>query len=65
MFCVVFMILIVSKVCFADLYGVNIRPVAPYGSASRRQNNDPALIHRCLPDELLLEVSHADDVFFL
>ncbi|EEF48332.1 protein with unknown function [Ricinus communis] len=39
-----------------DLYGVNIRPVAPYGSASRRQINDSALIHRSLPDELLLEV---------
>jgi F-box protein 9 len=47
---------ILLKVCVADLYGVNVRPVAPYGSASRRVNVDPALIHRCLPDELLFEV---------
>jgi hypothetical protein len=46
------------KVCVADLYGVNVRPVAPYGSASRMVNVDPALIHRCLPDELLFEVLH-------
>ncbi|KAF9687202.1 hypothetical protein SADUNF_Sadunf02G0069100 [Salix dunnii] len=49
--------LIVLKICVADLYGVNVRPVAPYGSASRRVNVDPALIHRCLPDELLFELS--------
>ncbi|KAF2291419.1 hypothetical protein GH714_023910 [Hevea brasiliensis] len=47
---------LVTQRPWLDLYGVNVRPVAPYGSASRRQNNDPALIHRCLPDELLLEV---------
>lgn len=41
-----------------DLYGVNVRPVAPFGSASRRPYVDPALIHRSLPDELLFEVFH-------
>lgn len=39
-----------------DLYGVNVRPVAPFGSASSKPYFDPALLHRCLPDELLLEV---------
>ncbi|WRX30283.1 F-box domain - like 10 [Theobroma cacao] len=39
-----------------DLYGKNVRPIAPYGSASRRAYVDPALLHRCLPDELLFEV---------
>lgn len=39
-----------------DLYGVNVRPVAPFGSASSRTFVDPALIHRSLPDELLFEV---------
>ncbi|XP_022768175.1 F-box protein 7 isoform X3 [Durio zibethinus] len=39
-----------------DLYGKHVRPVAPFGSASRRSYVDPALIHRCLPDELLFEV---------
>lgn len=39
-----------------DLYGVNVRPVAPFGSASSKPFVDPALIHRCLPDELLFEV---------
>ncbi|KAE8719571.1 F-box protein 7 [Hibiscus syriacus] len=38
-----------------DLYGKHVRPVAPFGSASRKSYVDPALIHRCLPDELLLE----------
>ncbi|KAB5568590.1 hypothetical protein DKX38_002383 [Salix brachista] len=47
---------LVTKRPWLDLYGVNVRPVAPYGSASRRVNVDPALIHRCLPDELLFEV---------
>ncbi|WCJ44359.1 F-box protein 7 [Euphorbia peplus] len=39
-----------------DLYGVHVRPVAPFGSASRRQYYDPALLHRSLPDELLFEI---------
>ncbi|CAK9164480.1 unnamed protein product [Ilex paraguariensis] len=39
-----------------DLYGVNVRPVAPFGSASSKPFVDPALIHRCLPDELLFEI---------
>ncbi|TYH65463.1 hypothetical protein ES332_D06G057900v1 [Gossypium tomentosum] len=39
-----------------DLYGKHVRPVAPFGSASRRSYVDPALIHRSLPDELLFEV---------
>ncbi|KAI9113386.1 hypothetical protein K1719_015911 [Acacia pycnantha] len=39
-----------------DLYGVNVRPVAPVGSASRKPYVDSALIHRCLPDEMLSEV---------
>jgi F-box protein 9 len=39
-----------------DLYGKNVRPVAPFGSVSRRPIVDPALIHRSLPDELLFEV---------
>ncbi|XP_042479908.1 F-box protein 7 isoform X2 [Macadamia integrifolia] len=39
-----------------DLYGKRVRPVAPFGSASSKPFVDPALIHRCLPDELLFEV---------
>lgn len=39
-----------------DLYGVNVRPVAPFGSASSKTVVDPALIHRVLPDELIFEV---------
>lgn len=39
-----------------DLYGVNVRPVAPFGSASSKSFVDSALIHRCLPDELLFEI---------
>jgi hypothetical protein len=39
-----------------DLYGVNVRPVAPFGSASRKPHVDSSLLHRCLPDELLFEV---------
>ncbi|KAL5563893.1 hypothetical protein UlMin_033640 [Ulmus minor] len=38
------------------LYGINVRPVAPVGSASRKPYVDSALIHRILPDELLFEV---------
>lgn len=41
-----------------DLYGVNVRPIAPFGSVSRKPYVDSALIHRCLPDELLFEVLH-------
>ena len=40
----------------SDLYGKRVRPVAPFGSVSSRPFNDPALIHRSLPDELLFEV---------
>ncbi|KAF6152811.1 hypothetical protein GIB67_004640 [Kingdonia uniflora] len=36
-----------------DLYGVNIKPL---GSSSSKPYVDQALIHRCLPDELLYEV---------
>ncbi|WMV26164.1 hypothetical protein MTR67_019549 [Solanum verrucosum] len=39
-----------------DLYGINVRPVAPFGSASSKQFLDPALIHQVLPDELLFEI---------
>ncbi|RZC18226.1 F-box protein 7 [Glycine soja] len=46
----------VTRRPWLDLYGVNVRPVAPVGSASRRPYVDPALIHRSLPDELLFEV---------
>ncbi|KAE8649625.1 F-box protein 7 [Cucumis sativus] len=46
----------VTKRPWLDLYGVNVRPVAPFGSSSRQPFVDPALIHRCLPDELLFEV---------
>ncbi|KDP32811.1 hypothetical protein JCGZ_12103 [Jatropha curcas] len=47
---------LVTRRPWLDLYGINVRPVAPYESAVRRQNYDPALIHRSLPDELLLEI---------
>lgn len=49
---------IVNSTAFflSDLYGINVRPVAPFGSASSKQFVDPALIHRVLPDELLFEV---------
>ncbi|KAM7518859.1 hypothetical protein LguiB_017821 [Lonicera macranthoides] len=39
-----------------DLYGINVRPVAPFGSASSKPLVDSALLHRCLPDELLFEI---------
>ncbi|KAI8014401.1 F-box protein 7 [Camellia lanceoleosa] len=39
-----------------DLYGVHVRPVPPFGSASSKPFVDPALIHRSLPDELLSEI---------
>lgn len=39
-----------------DLYGVYVRPVAPFGSASSKTFVDSALLHRSLPDELLFEV---------
>lgn len=50
--------LIGFRVFVSDLYGVNVRPVAPFGSVSRKPYFDPALIHRSLPDELLFEVLH-------
>ncbi|XP_065045889.1 F-box protein 7 [Musa acuminata AAA Group] len=37
-----------------NLYGNRVLPVAPFGSISSKPFSDPALIHRCLPDELLL-----------
>ncbi|KAL5558262.1 hypothetical protein UlMin_034473 [Ulmus minor] len=46
----------VTKRPWLDLYGINVRPVAPVGSASRKPYVDSALIHRILPDELLFEV---------
>ncbi|CAM8999464.1 unnamed protein product [Rhodiola kirilowii] len=39
-----------------DLYGVQVKPVAAFGSASSRIVVDSATIHRCLPDKLLFEV---------
>ncbi|KAG1369852.1 F-box protein 7 [Cocos nucifera] len=39
-----------------NLYGIRVRPVAPFGSVSGKPFSDPALIHRSLPDELLFEV---------
>ncbi|GLU01059.1 hypothetical protein SLE2022_183850 [Rubroshorea leprosula] len=46
----------VTKRPWLDLYGKNVRPVAPFGSTSSKPYVDPALIHRSLPDELLYEV---------
>ncbi|TXG52994.1 hypothetical protein EZV62_022163 [Acer yangbiense] len=45
----------VTRRPWLDLYGINVRPVAPYGSISRKPYVDPAPIHRYLPDELLFE----------
>ncbi|KAJ0976892.1 hypothetical protein J5N97_012366 [Dioscorea zingiberensis] len=39
-----------------NLYGIRVRPIAAFGSVSSKPFVDPALIHRCLPDELLFEV---------
>ncbi|OVA07286.1 F-box domain [Macleaya cordata] len=39
-----------------DLYGIRIKPFAHFGSTSSKPYVDPALIHRCLPDELLHEI---------
>jgi F-box protein 9 len=39
-----------------DLYGVHVRPVAPFGSTSSKPVVDSALLHRSLPDELLYEI---------
>ncbi|GJN02923.1 hypothetical protein PR202_ga20318 [Eleusine coracana subsp. coracana] len=36
------------------LYGIRVQPVPPFTSLICKP--DPALIHRCLPDELLFEV---------
>ncbi|KAJ4950976.1 hypothetical protein NE237_027808 [Protea cynaroides] len=47
---------LITKRPWLDLYGKRVRPVAPFGSASSKPFVDPALIHRCLPDELLFEV---------
>lgn len=47
---------LVTQRPWLDLYGINVRPVAPFGSASRKLYVDEALIHRNLPDELLFEI---------
>ncbi|KAK9270893.1 hypothetical protein L1049_026479 [Liquidambar formosana] len=47
---------LVTRRPWLDLYGINVKPVAPLGSTSSRPYVDPAFIHRCLPDELLFEV---------
>ncbi|KAK6132304.1 hypothetical protein DH2020_033928 [Rehmannia glutinosa] len=47
---------LVTKRPWLDLYGINVRPVAPFGSLSSKPFVDTALIHRTLPDELLLEI---------
>ncbi|GJT27503.1 F-box protein 7 [Tanacetum coccineum] len=39
-----------------DMYGVNVRPVAPFGSTYNKPVVDSSLIHRSLPDELLFEI---------
>eukprot|EP00850_Spirogloea_muscicola_P017173 SM000145S00790 [mRNA] locus=s145:38717:41309:- [translate_table: standard] len=39
-----------------SLYGMRVRPVAPVGSTSSQPQKDSSLLHRTLPDELLLEV---------
>ncbi|XP_031489108.1 F-box protein 7 [Nymphaea colorata] len=39
-----------------SLYGIRVRPIPPFGSASSRPFIDSALLHRCLPDELLHEI---------
>lgn len=53
---VLIIIFLYSCDSLSDLYGINVRPVAPFGSVSRKPYVDTALIHRCLPDELLFEV---------
>lgn len=58
-------LVVVAMRFVSDLYGVNVRPVAPVGSASRRPYVDPALIHRSLPDELLFEVFHIIKLYIL
>ncbi|KAG8378264.1 hypothetical protein BUALT_Bualt08G0119500 [Buddleja alternifolia] len=47
---------LVTQRPWLDLYGINVRPVAPYGSLSSKTFVDTALIHRSLPDELLFEI---------
>uniref|UniRef100_A0A8R7TIT5 Uncharacterized protein n=1 Tax=Triticum urartu TaxID=4572 RepID=A0A8R7TIT5_TRIUA len=47
-FCVLLLIL------FTELYGIRVPPVSPFNSLS--STPDLALIHQCLPDELLIEV---------
>ncbi|KAL0704861.1 hypothetical protein Bca4012_071286 [Brassica carinata] len=55
----------ITKRPWLDLYGVHVRPVAPFGSTSSKPQFDPALIHRSLPDELLFEVGAFPYLFFL
>ena len=49
-----------SSYCFrfyvSDLYGINVRPVATFGSFSSKPYVESASLHCCLPDELLFEV---------
>ncbi|KAL0326169.1 UNVERIFIED_CONTAM: F-box protein 7 [Sesamum radiatum] len=47
---------LVTQRPWLDLYGINVRPVAPFSSLSRKSVVDTALIHRSLPDELLFEI---------
>ena len=54
-----------SSFFVSDLYGVHVRPVAPFGSTSSKPQFDPALIHRSLPDELLFDVGAFPNLFFL
>ncbi|KAB1223610.1 F-box protein 7 [Morella rubra] len=48
--------ILLTGLIVSDLYGINVRPVAPVGSVSRKPYVDPSPIHRSLPDELLFEV---------
>ncbi|GFP89807.1 F-box protein 7 [Phtheirospermum japonicum] len=47
---------LVTKRPWLDLYGINVRPVSPFASLSSKPFGDTSLIHRSLPDELLLEI---------
>ena len=51
-----FLVFYCFRIFLLDLYGINVRPIAPVGSASRKPYVDSALIHHILPDELLFEV---------
>ncbi|KAL6525189.1 F-box protein 7 [Orobanche minor] len=47
---------LVTQRPWLDLYGINVKPVAPFPSLSSKPFVDTALIHLSLPDELLLEI---------